>query len=406
MRVDHLLSLIRSRGARASACLLFLCACSLAAASHAAPARGSAAPAAATGTRLDAALQRRVARMSLAAKVGQIFMVSFPGTVVTQPLLDWLRISQVGGVILFSRNVATDEQLSTLLASANRTALAATGLPLLIGIDEEGGVVRRIQYGPASLPAPAYYGQLGAGGATELYHDAYRAGLALRRLGISINFAPVVDVLSDAHSPIGTRSFGANAFLDGQLASAAIKGYQDAGVAATAKHFLGLGNTWVDAHNDLPTITLSRAWLESHDMVPFRAAIAAGVDALMTTHVVLPALDPSLAPADLSHPIVSGIIRGELGFQGLIVADSLLMGAVTSHLGIAESAVRAVAAGNDLILLAQSKPYPPATMRSALLAVEAAVRSGRIPLARLDAAVGHVLALKVKLGLLRLAPGE
>jgi len=348
-----------------------------------------------------ARVRARINRMSLAAKVGQVFMVSFPSTVVTADLLEWLKDWQVGGVIVFSRNIAGDAQLAHLLADANGATLAAGGLPLLVGIDQEGGLVRRIQYGPASLASAAYYGSLGPAGTTQLYRDAYNAGLALRRLGVTLDFAPVCDVLTNPYSPIGSRSYGADPYLVGRMAAAAIRGYQDAGVATTAKHFLGLGNTGIDAHNDLPTVGVSRAWLESHDLVPFRMAIKAGVQAIMTTHVVVPALDPTSLPADLSPTALSGMLRGELGFRGLVVADSLLMGAVTFHLGIAESAVQAVRAGNDLILLAQARSYPPAEMHAALLAVAQAVRTGRIAVGRLNDAVYHVLALKTQLGLLK-----
>ncbi|GAC1401135.1 MAG: hypothetical protein NVSMB65_18720 [Chloroflexota bacterium] len=154
----------------------------------------------------------------------------------------------------------------------------------------------------------------------------------------------------------------------------------------------------VDAEGELPAAAKE---IDQLAFTPRSNGAYDRVDAIMTTHVVLPALDASLAPADLSRPIISGVIRHELGFGGLIVADSLLMGAVTFHLGVAESAVRAVAAGNDLLLLAQSKYYPVTEMQAALQAVEAAVQSGRIPRSRLDDAVFHVLALKQRLGLLR-----
>jgi len=181
------------------------------------------------------------------------------------------------------------------------------------------------------------------------------------------------------------------------LGAAAIRGYQDAGIAATAKHFLGLGSSAVESHHGLPTIRRGAAQLAAVELAPMRAAIRAGVDALMVTHAALPALDPSGTPASLSRAIVTGVIRHKLGYRGLIITDSLTMGGLGAHItSIQDAAVRAVEAGDDMVLIAADVP----TIRITLTLLDHEVFDGHIPVATVDAAVRRILTLKAKLGLL------
>jgi hypothetical protein len=224
------------------------------------PARAAASP--------DVLVQCTLARMDLRDRVGQIMMVSIDGTRTTRHMQNLLRAWRAGGIVLFSRNVGTARDLRGLIAGMQRAARP----PLLVATDQEGGLVARIRVGLTPLPSPAYYGRLGS--SDRLFADTQSQGLALRRLGINLNLAPVVDVRDTPDSAIGDRSFGPDPVLDAALVRAAIRGYQSAGIGATAKHFLGLGEVRENADLTLPVVNVSRATLEARDMVPMRAAIA------------------------------------------------------------------------------------------------------------------------------------
>jgi beta-N-acetylhexosaminidase len=200
---------------------------------------------------------------------------------------------------------------------------------------------------------------------------------------------------------LGRRSYGPDPTLDAELVVAAILGYQSAGIGATAKHFLGLGDVQTNADQSLPVVKSSRAVLEQRDLVPMRAAVRAGVAALMMTRVQIPALDPSGATAYVSAPMINGIVRGELGFTGMLITDSLLSDAVINGPGPAVAAEAALAAGEDMLLLGTGGDgIHQELVQKAIDAMLTAVESGRIARSRLDDAVAHVLALKVRLGLI------
>ena len=218
----------------------------------------------------------------------------------------------VGGLILYRPNVVSGAQVRALIAGAQRQAR----IPLLISTDEEGGAGSMIPYSDGVYPllSPADYGRLDS--PARVYHDTAAAGRDLRALGVTMDLAPVLDVLIDPNSPIGTRSYGADPAVVASLGAAAIEGYQSAGIAATAKHFLGLGGVSLDAHRGFPTVQRSRRQLDQVELAPMRAAIQAGVDALMVTHAAIPALDATGAAASLSRPIISGFIRAHSATGG------------------------------------------------------------------------------------------
>ena len=350
----------------------------------------------------DAAqVERILARMTLAQRIGQMFMFSFAGTTLSPDLTAMIRDWGVGGLILYRPNVVSAPQVRALIAGAQRAAR----VPLLISTDEEGGAGSMIPQsdGVHALLSPAAYGRLDS--AARVYRDAGSAGRDLRALGVMMNLAPVLDVLVDPQSPIGTRSYGANPAVVASLGAAAIRGYQSAGIAATAKHFLGLGGVSIDAHQGFPTVQRSRQQLDRVELEPMRAAIGAGVDALMVTHAAIPALDPSGTAASLSRPIISGFIRGTLGYRGLIISDSLAMGAIDTRMSVVAASVQAAAAGTDIILISSYEPIiSAAVMHQAMIAVEQAVLRHRLRLATIDDAARHVLTLKAKLGLLKTTP--
>jgi beta-N-acetylhexosaminidase len=324
---------------------------------------------------------------TLHQKVAQLFIISFRGLFADHEILSLLNRYALGGVVLYADNCHSAVQIRTMLAELQ----VAARYPLLVCTDQEGGSVVRIRDGAPSFPWEATYGLIGS--TDRVYQDASITARDLRNLGLTMNLAPVIDVLSNHKSPIGRRSYGFNPNLTARLSTAAIRGYQQHGMASTAKHFVGLGHTTIDSHRSLPTVTLSLAQLEARDFIPFRAAIAAGVSSVMVAHVALPAVDPVYRPASLSPVVIEGVLRTRLGFKGVVMTDSLIMGALPTGLE-AEAAERAFAAGADILLIGGMAHIPSAVIEESVERVVTAVSTGRIPQSRLDTALGRVLALK------------
>lgn len=350
-----------------------------------------------------------LARMTLEEKVGQLFVQNVYGSDANTPdarniplygvatPAEVVRKYHLGGVIYFAwtdsvQNPAQIVRLSNGLQDAALGQDSKVDIPLQIAIDQEGGVVTRI--GPPATQFPGAMA-LGAGRSPE---DARRAaaitGEELEAMGVNTNFAPVADVNVNALNPvIGTRSFSSNPALAAEMVGAQVQGYQDdAGISSSAKHFPGHGDTATDSHVAFPIITHTREQWESMDAPPFKAAIDRGIDMIMTAHLAFPALDDSGDPATLSKPIMTGVLREQLGFTGVIVTDSLGMQGVRDKYGDAEVPIRALEAGVDQMLMSPA-------MDEAYGAVIEAVRSGRISHADLNAKVRRVLELKHKRGL-------
>lgn len=291
----------------------------------------------------------------------------------------------LGGVCLFGQNVADAAQLRELNA-----ALRAANPAAVIAIDEEGGDVTRLFYDRgAPYPGNALLGRIDDPDLTE--RVARAVGEALVATGCTVAFAPDVDVNSNPDNPvIGVRSFGADPALAARHAAAWVRGLQSTGVAASAKHFPGHGDTSTDSHLALPVVDLPLETLRERELVPFRAAIAAGTRTIMTSHILLPRLDAE-QPATLSPRIVHGLLRGELGFEGVIVTDALDMHGASGVHGIPEAAVRALAAGCDLLCIGSDNT--PEQLDGIVAAIAAAVESGRLPAERVREAAARVRAL-------------
>jgi beta-N-acetylhexosaminidase len=350
-----------------------------------------------------------MARMTLEEKVGQLFVqYAYGSSADTKdarnvPLYgvetpaEVVQKYHLGGVIYFNWTDSANDphQIANLSNGLQRAALSQDSkvkVPLTIATDQEQGVVVRV-----NPPATQFPGNmaLGAGRSVDDARSAARiTGEELKAIGINTDFAPVSDVNVNPLNPvIGVRSFSSDPTLAADLASAQVKGYQDdAGISATAKHFPGHGDTDVDSHFGFPVITHTREQWEQIDAPPFKADIAAGIDMIMTAHINFPALDPAGDPATLSKPILTGVLRGELGFKGVIITDSLGMQGVRDKYGDAEVAVRALLAGVDQLLM-------PPDMDTAYDAVVAAVKSGRISQQVLNDHVRRVLELKYEKGL-------
>ncbi|WP_433464412.1 glycoside hydrolase family 3 protein [Spirillospora sp. CA-128828] len=331
----------------------------------------------------DAWIPGQVAKMSAAEKVGQLFVPTFSSRA---DALTKIKKYHVGGLIYFPGNIATPAKT----AAQSNALQKASKIPLLLGVDEEQGIVSRTPF------ITAFPGNM-ALGATRSPADARAAaqvtGAELRAVGINLDYAPDADVNVNPRNPvIGLRSFGSEPAAASTLVQGAIGGYQAAGVAATAKHFPGHGDTATDSHTGLPVIEHSRATWERLDAPPFKAAIAAGVDIVMTAHIVVPKLDGSGDPSTLSKTVLTGLLREKLGYQGVITTDSLEMAGVREKYGDAVVPVRAINAGADQLLMPPSLPR-------AYDAVLKAVRSGKIPRKRLDESVTRILRLKQRRGL-------
>jgi beta-N-acetylhexosaminidase len=299
--------------------------------------------------------------------VGQSLMLSFPGRYATPELLQALSDTRACGVILFAQNIGTPAELHALNRELQLHA-AASGLPpLLIAIDQEGGTVTRLR--PPLVTVPSQMAQAATGDPQSAFECARLTGTQLRAFGINLNFAPVLDVNCNPANPvIGTRSFGEQPDAVSELALRALDGYRAAGVIATGKHFPGHGDTDIDSHLGLPTVQHGRERLAQIELAPFQAAIRAGLPALMSAHIVFGALDQQ--PATLSRAILSDLLRGELGFDGLIVTDALDMQAIAAQMSPGAAAIRSKVAGADVLLPLGSLSSQVEVARALLAALE------------------------------------
>jgi beta-N-acetylhexosaminidase len=368
----------------------------------------------------DAALRGKIVsilrHMTVEEKVGQLFVVEVYGldaftvnpaaAAGNQALYGLNTPAEVierykpGGVIYYDdrrapnhNNVQNPRQIATLSNGLQQVATSQRmGIPLLISTDQEGGaVVYRLVAPATAMPGNM---ALGAGrSADDAYRSAEVVGAELAAVGINQDLAPVADVnVNPANPVIGVRSVGEDPDLVSELVAAQVDGYRAGGVTATAKHFPGHGDTAVDSHYGLPEITHTREQLEQIDLPPFRSAIERGIDNIMTAHVVLRSVDPTGVPATMSKPILTGLLREELGFDGLIITDALGMGGATQDFPPNVAPVVAFKAGADQLLL-------PPQFDVAYNAVLDAVRSGDISMDRLDDSVYRILRLKLHKGL-------
>jgi beta-N-acetylhexosaminidase len=360
-------------------------------------------------------IRRTMQRMSVEEKVGQLLVTYAYGTTAdtTDPTdvklnredasvgvdnaAQLIAKYHLGGVIYFAwaHNVNDPQQIAHL-SNGNQRAAREQGahVPLLISTDQEQGVVVRV--GPPATQFPGNMALGADGNPRDARTAAAITGSELRAIGINQDFAPVSDVNVNAANPvIGVRSFGADPQAVAGLASAQVDGYQrDAGIAATAKHFPGHGDTDVDSHTGIPIITHTRAQWQTIDQPPFAADVAHGIQAIMTAHIIVPSLDPSGDPATLSHPIITGILRNEMHFDGVVITDALTMAGVRAKYGDDRVPVLALKAGVDQLLM-------PPNIDVAYNSVLSAVRSGELSMARIDQSVARVLRLKYRLGVVK-----
>ncbi|MEC9490159.1 MAG: beta-N-acetylhexosaminidase [Halanaerobiales bacterium] len=337
-------------------------------------------------------MEYKLKNMSVEQKVGQLFQIGFSTPEVNDQVRDMIENYHIGGVIYFSRNIESPEQTAELSNKLQQLALKSeAGIPLFISADQEGGTVTRLT-GATHFPGNM---ALGAANDQKLAAEVAESTAAeLKNLGINMNLAPVLDVNNNPDNPvIGVRSFGEDPELVAKLGAAYIKGLQSGGVIATAKHFPGHGDTDTDSHLDLPIIKHQRSRLNRVELYPFKKAIEAGVDSIMTAHVYFPAIEKKKGiPATLSKSVLTDLLRKELKFNGLIITDCMEMKAIVETFGTVEGAVKTIEAGSDTVLVSHSYQK----QKNAIEAVIEAVKSGRISEKRIDASVKRILKLKAR----------
>ncbi len=322
----------------------------------------------------------------LRRKIAQVVMMGING--LTPPEEVKRLIEQgIGGIILFTRNCRNHHQVAELISGLQEIALTS-GLrtPLSVAIDQEHGSVTRIKKGVTPFPSAWAMGRRGD---IDLVARVARiTGRELALMGITMNLAPVADILLHPQNRvIGTRSFGKDPQLVGGMVAAYLKGLQGEGVAACAKHFPGHGATPKDSHHELPIIERSGEEMEAAELIPFQMGVRAGVAAVMTGHLLFPTLD-SQYPATLSPAIIQGLLRQDLGFEGVVISDDLTMGALARWGTIEKRGVEALKAGVDILLVGAG------TANGLLEALERGVVTGEIPQARAAEAVDRILKLK------------
>ena len=346
------------------------------------------------------AVEAKLTEMTLREKVGQLFWVR-PEALdfslnpekkkLTQTMRQNLEQYPVGGIVVFKGNIQDESQLSSLIADFQ----SASKIPMIVAVDEEGGSVARLANHEAfSLPKYKSARDIGATGDPEQARQMGQTiGSYLRAYGFNLDFAPVADVDSNPANPvIGRRAYSTDAQQAAQMVTAAVEGFHDAGMLCTVKHFPGHGDTGQDSHYG--TATSYKTWeeMKATEMLPFEAGIAAGVDVVMTAHITTPNATADGLPASLSYTMVTERLRGELGFQGVIVTDALGMNAIKNYFAPAESAVAALCAGVDVLLM-------PSDLRAAFDGVIRAVEDGTLSEERLNESVRRILTLKQKAGL-------
>ncbi|MEX2145536.1 MAG: beta-N-acetylhexosaminidase [Candidatus Rokuibacteriota bacterium] len=321
--------------------------------------------------------------------VGERLMIGLPGHTLRDEDVRLFRDTRAAGLILYRRNFESPEGLLALLNGLE----AALGRRLLVATDHEGGRIVMLGGGVTIFPDNLAMGT--AGEETLAYKQGLIEARELRRLGVDLNLGPCLDVLTERYSPnIGIRSYGKDPEVVSRYGRARITGNAKGGLSACVKHFPGKGHSPLDAHLRLPTIDSDWAEMHATHLVPFFAAMDAGVECVMTSHPVYPRLDPTGVPATFSTRIVEEYLRGEVGYRGVIVSDDLEMGAVSETCAIGEATVRAAAAGHDLLLVCHTEP----AQRAAAAALVEAYRSGRLPRRSLDPAADRVRTLRERRG--------
>ncbi|MGP4040641.1 beta-N-acetylhexosaminidase [Gracilibacillus sp. D59] len=329
--------------------------------------------------------------MTITEKIGQLMMIGLDSTTIDQQVTQYIKEKKVGGFILLQHNIENTQQTVDLMNDLKKAN--DNQIPLFLGVDEEGGRITRF---PEEIVASPSSQAIGKKNDSEW---SYQIGKLLAKkvkaFGFNINFAPVLDINSNPDNPvIGDRSFGTKSDIVSKMAIAQMKAMADENVISVGKHFPGHGDTSVDSHIDLPRLDHSIDRLHQVELVPFQQAIDHGAEAMMIGHLLVPSIDPD-NPATLSKEIIQGLLRQQLGFDGLVISDDLTMGAILENYAIGEAAVKAIQSGTDLLLVCHGYDK----IDKVFTAIEKAVNNGEISMENLNDSVNRVLRLKEKYGI-------
>lgn len=337
-------------------------------------------------------IEKQVKSMSLKEKIGQMVIVGFDGYTVDDNTRAMIESYNVGGFILFSRNVESSKQLLDLLNSL-KSINSTNKVPLFLSVDEEGGRVSRMPAEFKDLPTAKTIGKVNNSDFSRKI-GSILAG-EIKAFGFNMDFAPVLDINSNPNNPvIGDRSFGSNAQIVSKLGVQIMKGIRADGVIPVVKHFPGHGDTSVDSHVGLPSVNNSMESLKGFELVPFNDAIKNGADAVMIAHILLNKVDPQ-NPASLSKTVITDLLRKQMDFNGVIITDDMTMGAITKNYNISDAAIKAVNAGSDVVLVCHGYDNEVAVID----ALTKAVKDGNITQEQIDKSIYRILKLKHKFNL-------
>lgn len=331
-------------------------------------------------------IMEMIQQLTLEEKIGQLLMVGMEGTTVSEHSRMLIEKYHVGGMILFNDNIQNMDQTLSLLNDLK--AINENNIPLFLSLDQEGGRVSRLPAEIVKFPAA---GNIGTSDDRQLANEiGEMMGNAVAAFGFNMNYAPVLDINSNPQNPvIGDRAFGSTAQIVTDLGVATMKGIQSQQVIPVVKHFPGHGDTSVDSHLQLPEVEKGQGQLEEFELIPFASAIEQGADVVMVAHILMSQLDNQY-PASLSEAVISGLLREDLQFDGVVITDDMTMGGITENFDMAEAAVKSLQAGSDIIMVAHEY----ANVASVFEALKTAVENGDISEIDLDQHVYRILELK------------
>jgi beta-N-acetylhexosaminidase len=335
------------------------------------------------------AISTQLNQMSVDEKIGQMIIGGIDGYSYNQQTHSLINEYKIGGFILYANNIKNTSQTVSLL-NEMKEGNKASRIPLFLSVDQEGGNLVRLPKEVVALPSNR---QIGKRNDLDFSYEIGQAlGTQLNLFGFNMNFAPVLDVDSNPLNPvIGSRSFGADVNVVSRLGLQTMKGLQAKSVVPVVKHFPGHGDTSVDSHLNLPVVNKAREELELLELLPFRMSIENGADAVMVAHILLPEIDAK-SPSSMSSPIITNILRNELGFKGVVMTDDMTMAAITKHYEIGEASVNSVKAGSDIIMVAHDYDKISTVVKS----LKKAVETGELTEQRIDLSVTRILKLKNK----------
>ncbi len=347
-------------------------------------------------TRMTKDAVRIIQKMTLSEKIGQMLMLGVPDKIITKDTALIINNYMPGGIILFGYNLGSTKEIKKYIEDMQQTAVKKYNIPLFISIDQEGGRVKRITDGVTQFPGNMAFGVVDNESFT--YDAARIIGIELRNMGINMNLAPALDVNNNPLNPvINTRSFGSDVKIVSRLGASYIKGLQKSRCIAVGKHFPGHGDTDKDSHLTLPVINYDMARLRKIELPPFAEAIDSGVEAIMTAHISFPNILKDNLPVTISKQFLTGILRGEMRFNGLIITDDMEMNAVSKEMDLGDGAVKSILAGADIILVSTHGK----TLETISQAIRKAVDEGVISTDRIDESVKRIIELKLRYDIMR-----